>query len=164
MTVVWMTGLPSAGKSTLAARLQQQLAGAIVLDGDEVRQAIEMHGYDPVARDSFYRVLARLAALVARQRVIAIVAATSPSRMHRAFAREVAPRFVEVFVDTPLAECARRDTKGLYAAARTGGVANLPGDGAAYERPTSPDVIAHGGEDAGAIAAILELVRDRLAP
>ncbi len=164
MTVVWMTGLPSAGKSTLATRLQQLLAGAIVLDGDEVRQAIDMHGYDPVARDSFYRVLARLAALVARQRVIAIVAATSPSRTHRAFAREVAPRFIEVFVDTPLAECARRDTKGLYAAARTGGVANLPGDGAAYECPTSPDVIAHGGEDAGAIAAILELVRDQLAP
>jgi adenylylsulfate kinase len=162
MTVVWITGLPSSGKSTLAVRLQQHLAGSVVLDGDEVREAIEMHGHDPPARDAFYRVLARLGALVARQGVIAIVAATSPSRTHRAFAREVAPRFVEVFVDTPLAECTRRDTKGLYAAARSGGVANLPGDGAAYEPPLSPDVIAHGGVDDDAIAAILRLVREPL--
>jgi adenylylsulfate kinase len=147
MTVVWITGLPSSGKSTLAARLQRRLAGAVVLDGDDVRTAIEMHGYDPAARDSFYRVLARLAALVARQGLIAIVAATSPSRMHRTYAREVAPRFIEVFVDTPLAECTRRDAKGLYAVARSGGVANLPGDTAAYEHPTSPNVIASGGED-----------------
>jgi adenylylsulfate kinase len=139
--------------------LQRRLAGSVVLDGDDVRAAIEMHGYDPAARDSFYRVLARLAALVARQSVTAIVAATSPSRTHRAFAREVATGFIEVFVDTPLAECTRRDTKGLYAAARSGGVANLPGDGAAYERPASPDVIAHGGEDESAIAAILELIQ-----
>jgi adenylylsulfate kinase len=164
MTVVWITGLPSSGKSTLAARVQRHLAGAVVLDGDEVREAIEMHGYDRAARDSFYRVLARLAALVARQGVIAIVAATSPSPVHRAFAREVAPRFIEVFVDTPLAECTDRDTKGLYAAARSGDVANLPGDGAAYEHPTSPNVIAHGGEDEGAVAMILELVHDRLGP
>jgi adenylylsulfate kinase len=159
VTVVWITGLPSSGKSTLAARLRERLARALVLDGDEVRDALGMHGYDAAARDAFYRALAGLAALVARQGLVAIVAATAPTREQRQHARALAPRFVEVFVDTPLAECARRDAKGLYAAARGGAAPTLPGGGAAYERPEAPDVIAHGGEDDAAIAAIVERVR-----
>jgi len=157
--VVWITGLPSSGKSTLAARLRQRLASAVVLDGDEVRAALDMHGYDPAARDAFYRALASLAALIARQGVVAIVPATAPSREQRRRARELAPRFVEVFVDTPLAECTRRDVKGLYAAAARGAVSTLPGGGAAYEPPSAPEVVAHGGEDERALARILDLLR-----
>lgn len=162
MTVVWITGLPSSGKSTLAVRMRDALVAAersaVVLDSDELRQVLGMHGYEPAARDAFYRALAGLAAMIARQGVIAIVAATAPSRAHREVARQLAPRFVEVFVDTPLAECARRDTKGLYAAARRGEVSSLPGDGATYERPAAPDVIAHGGEDDQAIAALIRRI------
>jgi adenylylsulfate kinase len=159
MTVVWITGLPSSGKSTLAARLQRRLANAIVLDGDEVRDVLGMHAYDSRGRYAFYRALSGLSALIARQGVVAIVPATAPSREHRAVARELAPRFLEVFVDTPLDECERRDSKGLYAAARRGAVTALPGGAVEYERPSSPDVIAQGGEDDLAIARILDLLR-----
>jgi adenylylsulfate kinase len=103
-------------------------------------------------------VLARLAALVSLQGVVAIVAATAPTREQRRHARELAPRFIEVFVDTPLDECTRRDVKGLYAAARRGRVSTLPGDGAAYESPTAPNVVAHGGDDEAAIAKIVDLL------
>jgi adenylylsulfate kinase len=158
VSVVWITGLPSSGKSTLAVRLRDRLREtrrcAVVLDGDEVREILGAHDYTASARDVFYRSLAGLAAMIANQGTVAIVAATAPSRSHRAVARQYAPRFIEVYVDTPFAECARRDTKGLYAAARQGDVATLPGAGADYEPPTTPDMIAHGGDDALAIDAI----------
>jgi bifunctional enzyme CysN/CysC len=80
-------------------------------------------------------VLAGLAPLIARQ--VAIVAATGPKQEHRGLARALAPRFLEVLVDTPLEQCARRDPKGLYAAAHRGELTTLPGEGAAYERPGS---------------------------
>jgi adenylylsulfate kinase len=167
MSVVWITGLPSAGKSTLALRLHAQLARlhrtAIVLDGDEVRRVLGMTSYEPAARDEFYRALAELAALIARQGPIAIVAATAPARAHREHARELVPHLLEVFVATPEGECARRDTKGLYAASRRGELLDVPGAGAVYEPPSSPDVIAHGGEDAEAITAIVRLLERRAA-
>lgn len=159
MTVVWITGLPASGKSTLALRLQRQLARAVVLDGDEVRDALDVHDYTPDARDAFYHALAGLAGLIARQGTVAIVAATAPRRQHRWRAKARAPRFIEVFVDTPREQCAVRDPKGLYAAARRGELEDMPGAGADYERPTSPDVIAHGGEDDVAVAQIVDLLR-----
>ena len=113
--VVWVTGLPSSGKSTLA----------------------------------------RLAALLARQGLVILVPASSHRRAYRQAARRLAPRFLEVFVDVPLEECARRDAKGLYALARAGRAPNLPGAGAAYEPPLAPDVTARGGQDRLAIATIL---------
>ncbi len=162
MTIVWITGLPSSGKSTLAERLRERLiAGqrsAVVLDGDDVRRALGIHSYQNAARDYFYRALAELAALIARQGPTVIVAATAPLRAHRELARTFASQFVEVFVDTPLDECTRRDTKGLYAAARRGEIPTLPGAGAAYEPPLAPDVIAHGGEDEVAVAAITKRI------
>ena len=151
MTVVWITGLPSSGKSTLARHLRE-VVGGVVLDSDEVRDVLGDRDY--AGRDAFYRALAGLAALIARQDTIAIVAATAPLRRHRDVARALAPRFLEVYVDTPLAECERRDTKGLYAAARRGEVTALPGAGATFEPPVAPDVVAHGGDDDAAIAAI----------
>lgn len=161
--IVWFTGLPSSGKTTLARRAQARLAAAgraaVVLDSDELRDALDAHSYAPGDRDRFYRALAALAALVARQGVVALVAATAPRREDRDRARGVlgrdpAGRFIEVWVNTPLAECEVRDPKGLYAAARRGAVDQLPGVGAAYEAPMSPEVTADGGLDDAAIAAI----------
>jgi adenylylsulfate kinase len=158
--VVLVTGLPSSGKSTLARRLVSRLreAGraAIVLDGDEVRAAlVPAPGYAPA---EFYATLAHLAALLARQGLVVAVAATASRRAHRAGARALAPRFVEVLVDVPAEECARRDAKGLWARARAGEVADLPGAGAPYERSERPDVVAGGGEDASAVEAIVRLL------
>lgn len=161
--VVWVTGLPSAGKSKLAGRIVSRLraagVAAAVLDGDQVRAALDPRpGYDAEGRSRFYGTLAHLAALLARQGLVAVVAATSHRRAFRERARALAPRFVEVFVDVPLEVCAGRDSKGLYAAARRGSVAELPGVGSGYERPVSPDVVAGGGEDLEAPAAVARVL------
>lgn len=158
--VVWLTGLPSSGKSTLAGRLRVRLAAlarcAVVLDGDEVRRAlVPAPGYAPQERDDFYATLGRLAALLARQGTIVLVAATAPRRAHREGARALAPRFLEVFLDVSAEECARRDPKGLWARARAGDAPQLPGAGAPYEPPHAPEVRAAGGEDAAAVGAVL---------
>lgn len=160
--IVWFTGLPASGKSTLAERTRDHLVSvgrpAIVLDGDALRVILGAHAYGDTDRDAFYRTLAALAALIAHQGVIVLVAATAPRREHRDFARQTGCRFIEVWVRATLAECEARDYKDLYARARRGEIATLPGVGIAFEAPEHPDVIADGGMDAGAIAAIARLV------
>ena len=158
--VVWVTGLPSSGKSTFAARARDRLCAAglptCVLDGDEVRAALSPPpGYDEPARDHFYATLANVAALLAAQGLVVLVAATAHRRAHRAHARAVAPRFFEIHVATPSAECARRDTKGLYAAAARGAIRDLPGRDAPYEPPESPLVVAGGGHDEDAVERLV---------
>jgi adenylylsulfate kinase len=165
-TVIWITGLPASGKSTLAARLRERIEAlgrmAVLLDGDAVREAlVPRPGYSPEERDAFYQTLARLAGLLARQGLSVLVAATAPRRAHRDAARALAPRFVEVFVDVPAEECARRDPKGLWARARAGEAPTLPGAGAPYEPPEAPEVRATGGEDAAAVEAVLRSLADR---
>ncbi|HUL59315.1 MAG TPA: adenylyl-sulfate kinase [Anaeromyxobacteraceae bacterium] len=161
--VVWVTGLPSSGKSTFAARLAGRLrAGGrpvALLDGDAVRAAlVPAPGYDPAGRAAFYATLANLAALLAGGGLVAIVAATAHRRAFRDAARAAAPRFVEVLVDAAPEVCAARDAKGLWARARAGGAPELPGAGVAYERPVRPEVVARGGEDDAAVEAALRLL------
>lgn len=161
-TIVWLTGLPSSGKSTLAARVADALRvrgheAIVVLDGDAVRAAIvPPHGYDEASRDAFYETLARLAALLSSQGLHVLVPATARKRAHREHARQLAPAaFVEVFVDTDPERCRERDAKGLYAKAAAGeGAATLPGLGADYERPEAPDEIVR-EDDRDAIARLL---------
>jgi adenylylsulfate kinase len=164
--VVWLTGRPSSGKSTLGRRLLDELRAraqpACVLDGDAVRKAlVPPLGYDDAAREAFYATLANLAAVLAGQGLIVLVAATAHRQSYRDRARSVAPRFIEVYVDTAPEEAARRDSKGLYAAARHGQVRDLPGADAAYEPPELADVRASGGKDSAAIERILALVSPR---
>jgi adenylylsulfate kinase len=157
--VVWLTGLPASGKSTLAERVRSRLRRpAIVLDSDQMREALEADSYAADDRDRFYRVLARLAATFARQGLVVLVPATAPRQAHRELARELAPEFREVWVCTPASECARRDVKALYARAEAGEITTLPGVGASYEVPAKPDVIADGGLDDEAAVAIQGLV------
>jgi adenylylsulfate kinase len=160
---VWITGLPSSGKSTLARRIQRRLeeAGraALVLDGDEVRAAlVPAPGYAPEARDAFYATLARLAALAAAQGLVVVVPATAHRAAYRAEAKRLAPAFVEVHVDVGPEECSRRDAKGLYAAARAGRAEGLPGADLAYEPPSAPHVVASGGADERAAEQVLALI------
>lgn len=146
--VVWFTGLPSSGKSTLAKRTAARFGARgrlpVVLDGDDVRAAlVPRHGYTEEARAAFYETLAHLAVLLSQQGHIVLVAATAHRRAFREIARARAPRFIEVFVDTPKEICAARDTKGLYAAAAQGAVPHLPGADATYEPPKTPDLVIH---------------------
>ncbi len=159
--VVWVTGLPSSGKSTLASRAADALRarghGAVcVLDGDAVRAAIvPRHGYDPEGRDHFYDTLAGLAAVLAAQGLAVLVPATANLRAYRERARARAPRFVEVYVKVDPEVAKSRDAKGLYAAQRAGAVAHVPGADAGYEPPERPDVVASGGADDAAVEAIV---------
>ncbi len=149
--VAWFTGLPSSGKTTVAERVAERLrptTPVAVLDGDLVRSAlVPKPGYDPEGRDAFYETLARLAALLAAQGLVVLVPATAHRRAFRSRARELAPRFLEVFVDTPLEECRRRDTKGLFAR-HDGTAAALPGAGLGYEAPEHPDVVVRPEDEA----------------
>jgi adenylylsulfate kinase len=160
---VWVTGLPGAGKSSLAARIADRVRAAAmpcaVLDGDDVRAALgRPAGRGAAERDAFYGSLARLAALLARQGLVVVVAATANRAAHRDEARALAPRFLEVHVATSAAECERRDPKGLWAAARAGAAPGLPGVDASYEAPRAPDVTASGGFDAGAVDHVMALL------
>jgi len=142
--VVWLTGLPASGKSTLAVAtahsLRARYVTCVTLDGDDVRKSlVPAPGYDPRARAQFYETLARLAALIAEQDVVVLVAATAHLRRFRDNARTLARTFLEVFVDTSLAECQRRDPKGLY---RGGDTDFVPGVGIPYEPPERPDFVA----------------------
>ncbi|WP_242346112.1 adenylyl-sulfate kinase [Anaeromyxobacter terrae] len=156
--VVWVTGLPSSGKSTFARRLRARLAArgrpAALLDGDAVRAALHpAPGYDPAGRAAFYETLGDLALLLAEDGLVAIVAATASRRVFRDRVRALAPRFVEVHLAVPAKLCAARDPKGLWARARAGEAPELPGAGREYEPPVAPEVVATGGEDEAALEA-----------
>lgn len=158
--VVWLTGLPSSGKTTLGlelfARLRAAGEAAVLLDGDEVREAlVPKPGYTPEERAAFYDTLARLSALLSRQGNAVIVAATAHLRSYRERARAFAPRFIEVHLAVPIYECRARDAKGLYALASRNLVGALPGAGETYQEPVRPDVIARGGKDEAAVLEIL---------
>jgi bifunctional enzyme CysN/CysC len=147
---VWMTGLPGSGKSTLAAMLEEALfvhrRAAYRLDGDNLRHGLNSDlGFGPEARSENVRRAAHVACLFADAGVVAIVSLISPRRGHRTFARELHTRaelpFLEVFLDTPLEECERRDPKGLYAKARRGEITGFTGVDDPYEPPADPDVV-----------------------
>jgi adenylyl-sulfate kinase len=147
--VVWITGLPASGKSSLATTLEERIVrlgvAAYLLDGDNLRHGINSDlGYDAASRSENVRRAAEVARLLADSGAIAVVSLISPYAADRAAARAIAERdglaFLEVFVDTPLAECERRDPKGLYARARRGELECFTGVGDPYEPPAAPDV------------------------
>jgi bifunctional enzyme CysN/CysC len=144
---VWLTGLPGAGKSTIAGLLEERISAwgrhAYVLDGDNIRSGLNSDlGYSEADRIENIRRVAEVARLFVDAGVIAIVALISPYRAQRdaARARFATKEFFEVFVDAPLEECERRDPKGLYAKARRGELANFTGIDSRYEAPFAPDV------------------------
>lgn len=146
---VWFTGLSASGKSTIATELESRLVGmgrpAYRLDGDVVRTGLNADlGFDGPSRDENLRRLAEVAKLFADSGMVAIVSAISPRTSQRSFARRIHEEaglpFVEVFVDTPLEVCERRDPKGMYAKARRGEIAEFTGVSSPYEPPTTPDV------------------------
>ena len=165
--VVWFTGLPASGKTTLAERIRERMAGAgrasVVLDSDALRPVVAPGlGYGPADRHAFYQRLARLAALLGEQGLVVLVAATAPARAHREAARgrvvDSGSRFIEVYMRAPREVCEERDSKGLYAMARVGDAPELPGIGADYQVPRHADVVADGGHDRAAADKITQLV------
>jgi bifunctional enzyme CysN/CysC len=147
--VLWMTGLPSSGKSTIAHALEQRLIEqgqpAYVLDGDNLRHGLNGDlGFSDEDRTENVRRTAHVARLMADSGVVAIVSLVSPFAADRASARSLVDAeglpFREVWVSTPLEECEQRDPKGLYAKARRGELPGFTGVDGPYEAPERPDL------------------------
>ena len=156
---IWFTGLSGSGKSTVANMLDRRLASAerhtYVLDGDNVRHGLNHDlGFTENDRVENIRRMAEVAKLMVDAGLIVMVCAISPYRRDREMARALFEEgeFMEIFVDTPLAECETRDPKGLYAKARQGQIPNFTGISAPYEPPESPDVHLDGTQSKEALA------------
>ncbi len=160
---VWFTGLPSAGKTTLAHAMAKRLADegytrVEVLDGDVAREHLSAGlGFSAADRAENVRRIGWVASLLARNGVIVLASVISPYRATRADVREMHEgRFVEVHVATPVEVCAERDVKGLYARHRAGEITNLTGVDDPYEPPLDPEVVVH--TEAQTIEESVELV------
>jgi bifunctional enzyme CysN/CysC len=167
---VLLTGLPASGKSTIAVELERRLVdsgqSAYLLDGDNIRHGLsEDLGFSPGDRSEHIRRVGQVARLMADSGTVAVVSLISPVAADRAHLRtahaEANLPFVEVFVDTRVEECKRRDPKGLYARARAGDIKDFTGVDAPYEPPTRPelrvDTATTGVKQA--VAQIIEILR-----
>ena len=157
---IWFTGLSGSGKSTIANLLERRLLAegrhTYLLDGDNVRHGLNRDlGFTEADRVENIRRVAEVARLMVDAGLIVLVSFISPFRGERRVARELFAEgeFIEVFVDTPIEECERRDVKGLYAKARAGQLKNFTGIDSAYEPPEHADVrVSTLGRDAAACA------------
>ncbi|HYD06128.1 MAG TPA: sulfate adenylyltransferase subunit CysN [Reyranella sp.] len=145
--VLWFTGLSGSGKSTIANLVEKKLHAlghhTFLLDGDNIRHGLNRDlGFTEADRIENIRRIAEVAKLMADAGLIVLTAFISPFRAERELARSLLPEgeFVEVFVDTPLAEAERRDVKGLYKKARAGELKNFTGIDSPYEPPEDPEV------------------------
>lgn len=142
--VFWITGLSGAGKTTLARALQQALPGSLLLDGDELREALgaDSQGFDAESRHRLALSYARLARLLARQGATVIVATISLFHDLHAWNRANLPGYVEIFLDVPKEVRRQRDPKGLYAA----NLRHMAGSGVKAELPLTPHLRLCGSE------------------
>ena len=168
---VWLTGLPSSGKSAIAAALEARLVGgghgAYLIDGDNLRHGLSGDlGFDAGSRAENSRRAGEAARMLADAGIVAIVALVSPYAEHRERVRrrheEDGLPFVEIYVDTPLEVCEQRDPKGLYRRARAGTLRNMTGVDDPYEPPPQPELVLDGtAELEDSVAALEALLRER---
>lgn len=151
---IWLTGLSASGKTTLASLLEKRLQALGLLtywlDGDSIRRGLcrDLTFSDADRAENIRRV-AEVARLMIDAGLIVLVSFISPFRVERRLARALfnQGKFIEVFVDAPLAECERRDPKGLYSKARRGEITQFTGIDSMYEPPEAPEVHLHTDKD-----------------
>ncbi len=144
--VIWLTGIPASGKTTLALELKifydQKGLPIDILDGDEIRKTLSKDlGFSPEDRKEHNRRVIFVAKILAKNGVTTIIPLISPYRETREFARKEIPNFVEVWVKASVDECKKRDPKGLYKKAMAGEIKNLTGLQAPYEEPKNPELV-----------------------
>ncbi|MGI0056366.1 MAG: adenylyl-sulfate kinase [Nitrosarchaeum sp.] len=141
--VLWMTGLPCSGKTTIIRKLQEIIPNLAVLDGDELREWLSPKDFTKEGRDEHNKKVAHLAKLLLNHKVPAGVSLVSPYIANRENARRVidaGSRFLEVYVKCSLEKCEERDVKGMYKKARAGQIKNFTGLDDPYEEPPHPDL------------------------
>ncbi len=142
---VWFTGLPCAGKTSISRGVEEKLKSRGLpverLDGDVVRESLSKDlGFSAQDRDQNIERVTFVSKLLTRNGVIVLCAFISPYKRHREYARKEIGNFIEVFVNTPLEVCEKRDIKGLYAKARGGKIPNFTGISDPYEEPENPEI------------------------
>jgi adenylylsulfate kinase len=168
--VIWFTGLSGSGKSTIAIAVERSLAqrgiNAYALDGDNVRHGLNSNlGFSHEDRTENVRRISEVAKLFNDAGVIVITAFISPYRVDRDAVRAKLPdgEFIEVFVECPVEECERRDTKGLYKKARAGEIPEFTGISAPYEPPEKPESVLHTAEQSPeeCVKSVIEHLEER---
>lgn len=145
--VIWLTGYSGAGKSTLANGIEHRLfekgIHTYILDGDNVRKGLNSDLYfSDEDREENIRRVGEVSKLFVDAGIVVIAAFISPFRKDRDQVRSIIEpdHFIEIFVDTSIQECEKRDTKGLYKKARLGEISNFPGISSEFERPINPEI------------------------
>jgi len=167
--VLWFTGLSGSGKSTVAGALEQALhplgVSTYLLDGDNVRHGLCRDlGFSDADRKENIRRVGEVAKLMVDAGLVVLTAFISPHRAERQMVRDMLPegRFIEIFVDTPLAVCEARDPKGLYKKARAGELRNFTGIDSVYEAPEQPEIHLAGEQLVTKLTGqLLDLLRHR---
>ena len=151
--IIWFTGLSGAGKSTVADLLEQKLnklkKHTFLLDGDNLRHSLNSDlGFSNEDRDENIRRIGHLGALMVDAGLIVIASFISPFKKQRENTRNLFEKkeFIEVFLDTPIGICEKRDPKGLYKKARSGLIKDFTGIDSAYEKPEDPEIILDGSQ------------------
>ncbi len=142
--VMWMTGLPCSGKTTILRQMQKEIPNLAMLDGDELREWLSPKDFTKEGRDEHNIKVAHLAKLLLRHKVPVGVSLVSPYATNRENARRIidaGDRFSEVYIKCSLDKCERRDVKGMYKKARAGEIKNFTGLDDPYEAPQNPDLV-----------------------
>jgi len=169
--LLWFTGLSGSGKSTIAnaveVELYQQGIHTYTLDGDNVRKGLNGDlDFSPASRTENIRRIAEVANLFVDSGIVVLAAFVSPYIKDREMIKRIVKdvNFVEIFVDTPIEECERRDVKGLYAKARKGLIKDFTGINAPYEKPVNPDITIDTTQlpVQEAVAIIMKTIKSRL--
>jgi len=141
--VIWMTGLPCSGKSTIAKKLQDFVPNIAILDGDELREWISPKDFSREGRNDHNRKVAYLAKLLIKHKVPVCVSLISPYNENRSTARQIigTEKFVETYIKCSLKVCEKRDVKGMYKKARKGEIKNFTGIDDEYDVPKNPEIV-----------------------
>jgi len=163
--VIWFTGLPCCGKSTIAKAVLQDLKDSgiksVLLDGDVIRKHLWKElGFSKEDRDENIRRVAYLSSILAANGIVVLTSFISPYRELRYYARNQVDKFIEVYVKCPVGVCIERDVKGMYKKALSGEIHDFTGISAPYEAPLNPEVVIESDKEsvAGSVTKVIKIL------